>query len=222
MRTLISAFAMLFFCGTSLAAAPAVTRSGTGNQNQTRSKAPKIVMAAGESAPMVHIIPTLGMTFNRLSGEDSSKSDIGVNAAIILDIGTGPTVFQTGLGFTQLNSTFDAVGANVVAVQNYISIPIIGKSYFLGTQAGTYLKYGVTANFLTGAKIKADEQSVDAKKFFGDRDIAGAIGVGYRFSTAERDALVELTINRSFSRVNTVGDGSVYNQTVMLNTGLIF
>jgi len=185
----------------------------------------------------VVFMPTLGMTFNQISGGEMPTSSFatGFNAGFTADVGQNDTVFHTGLLYSQMNSTFDLYATTgdigdetpitqsvtVTFVQNSLMAPVQGKTYFGGGNSQAYVKYGALVNFLLDAKAKALGQSQDIKEGFNTMNILASVGAGVILPFGADELTIDASFNRSISSVSR-GDegGSVFNSSFMINAGI--
>lgn len=163
------------------------------------------------------INPTVGLTFSQLVN-DSTSTDMatGYLAGVTTDLGAGSTVFHTGALLTQLNTK--AVSGLLEITQNILAIPVQGKTYFSGEQAGAFIRYGLTGNILLSSKASALGQSASVKDINSFNPM-GVIGFGALINGSGSDIGFDLSFNRSITKINK-GSGNAYNQAIMMSASL--
>jgi hypothetical protein len=190
--------------------------AGAANKGQT-----KYVYTPAQQSSDMKLTPTVGMTFNNVVGDNTStSSDVGISAGMTVDFGSDSTVFETGGLFSQLNTNVSLPGTTVSFVQNVITVPAVGKTFFQGGQSGPYVRYGGLVDLLLSAKAKNGFASVDMKDHMNTLDLLGTVGIGITTAADNHEFNADFSVARSLTKINSDGNTSLYNQAFMLNVGM--
>lgn len=182
----------------------------------------------------VAITPVLGVTVNSMTGmEDLIKEkgaknysvspDTGFSVGALVDVGVGfaTTVLETGAAYSQINQKFSVSSKDYAFVLDYVSVPLQAKTYLQGRRTGLFVNYGLLANFLVNATFKG-EGGENIQSDMNSMNLVGAAGIGWAMPVNEKSqGVVNLSLARSLTKVNSEGDASLYNNTFLLNVGLM-
>jgi opacity protein-like surface antigen len=86
---------------------------------------------------------------------------------------------QPELMYSSVGAKTDILGTTVTAETNYIIIPVMAK---FNVAPKFHLEAGPQVGFLTSAKYKADNDSIDAKDDFESTDFGLNLGLGFDFT----------------------------------------
>ncbi len=89
---------------------------------------------------------------------------------------------QPELSYSQLGAEFENSSTDGKLSMDYVTLPILAKYDF--TNSGFSLYAGPQVGFLTSAKLKDDNGSVDWKDNVKGTDFAGILGGEYQFTGA--------------------------------------
>lgn len=81
--------------------------------------------------------------------------------------------------YSSVGAKTDILGTTVTAETNYIIIPVMAK---FNVAPKFHLEAGPQVGFLTSAKYKADNDSIDAKDDFESTDFGLNLGLGFDFT----------------------------------------
>lgn len=184
----------------------------------------KTVYSSGQSLPY-KINPVAGMTLNRLVGGEGDYSiDSGFKVGALVDLGSGTTVFVTGLTVSQLNSQLSGKDGrpDVQIIQNYVSAPVQGKTSFdTGGPARPYIRYGGDFNVVASANAKYNGKNDDIKGDMNTVNLSGVLGVGVTIPAKSVNVNVDFAFNRSLTKINTSGKDDLFNQSFVLTAGVL-
>lgn len=199
---------------------------GMGQSVLAQSEVGESQMSAPVETPArgFKILPTVGLTSNRLVAPgDDIDYDLGYNLGALFDVGTGATVLETGLLFSQLNSKNESDGGTVKLNAEYLAIPIQGKTFFSGTQSGFFVRYGLLTNILLSADVKFESEDVRVTRDFTDNfnaiDPMANLALGF-ISQGVTGFYGDFSFSRSLVSISTDRDDTVFNESLMLNMGL--
>jgi hypothetical protein len=211
--------------------AAALPAMGAPTKSQSSSKSSKAMSESQSTVSVdkprfeiagepVRIQPTVGLAMFDLDGAKGAHADQGMTVAALADIGSGATVFQTGLRYIQAGAAGSESGVNVTIQLDYIGAEAAVKHYFYGHQA--YFKAGAMPMLNTRHRAKATFQGRTVEGSINntsDYDIMaqGAIGIQVPTGNPGVDAGAELSVSRGLVNVNSGSGDSIYNQGFMFS-----
>ncbi|MET3876780.1 outer membrane beta-barrel protein [Chitinophaga sp. OAE865] len=124
-----------------------------------------------------------GLNISKLTATDGSKALAGFHAGGLVNIGLGktwaiqPELVYSTQGTKAERSVLWLTSSNTVKV-NYINVPVMVQ-YSIVPEF--YLEAGPQVGFLTAAKVKSGDVTVDIKNNMQSVDFGLGFGFGYKF-----------------------------------------
>lgn len=191
-----------------------------GNNKLNLSKMKKIILTVAavcafgfSNAQEVKFGAKAGVNFSTFSGDvENADGKVGFQVGGFAEIKISEKFFiQPELMYTTLGTKGDEMGITFTQTADYIVLPVMAKFYVAD---GFSLEAGPQIGFLVGAKIKALDESIDAKELFNSTDFGLNVGAGYDF-TENISAGLRYTLGLS-NIAKDSGDASVQNSNFAL------
>jgi hypothetical protein len=156
-----------------------------------------------------------GANISNVNGSDVSglttSSVVGFNAGAYLKVplrhglSLQPEVVYSSQGFKQTSN-----GVTGTYTEGYVNVPVLLKyTHF----TGVFIETGPQIGFLASAKLSADGNSADWKKYYNSSDVSWVIGVGVKIPATpiSLDARYNFGLSNIDNNSQTGDNGSLHN-----------
>lgn len=187
----------------------------------------------------VSFLPVLGVSSFNLTHVSNSKPQAGLMAGVLMDIGAGTTVFQTGLSYLQTGSKVESYRGSRTLVSDvqldYIVFHASLKKFFSSEQSGVYIKGGLLPMLNVKKKVSYDYSRtnwwgavVNEERSSGELDASNfdamaQVGLGFQAPAGRIQWGLELNFNQGLIKVTDVDDFAYTDSnTKTYNQGIMF